>query len=155
MSVPKKKANSNSRRALMKQTVVGMKRILMQFRLQVEEELKPRGVTVAQIQLLLAIRNTPGSSGAELARSCYITPQSVQTVLAQLEAAGWIVRGKEQTNDRILTAHLTAAGRRQTKVVDGLSAGIQERMWQGISEREMAALNALLQRCLTNLGETA
>ncbi len=43
-----------------------MKRILLQVRTAMDEELRPYGVTKAQIQLLWAIRNAPGSSG----RSC-------------------------------------------------------------------------------------
>jgi hypothetical protein len=55
-----------------------MKRILIHFRTQLNEELRPRGVTLSQLQLLHAIKNSPRSSGAQLARVCYVTPQTVQ-----------------------------------------------------------------------------
>ena len=58
-----------------------MKRILIHFRSQMDEKLRPQGVTTAQLQLLKAIRDEPGVSGAQLARSCYVTPQSAQSLL--------------------------------------------------------------------------
>ena len=84
-----------------------MKRILIHFRSQIDEALRPQGVTTAQLQVLYAIRNEPGASGAQLARSCYMTPQSAQSLLKGLEEGGWIVRVKDKVNDRILVAQLT------------------------------------------------
>ncbi len=72
-----------------------MKRILMGFRAQLDEELRPRGVTTAQLQILHAIRSSPGSSGAQLARVCQMTPQSMQALIQKTEKDGWIVRRKE------------------------------------------------------------
>ena len=69
-----------------------MKRILVHFRGQMDEKLRPQGVTTAQLQVLHAIRSAPGSSGAQLARDCYVTPQTVQALLKRLEEGGWIVR---------------------------------------------------------------
>ena len=46
-------------------------------------------------------------SGAQLARSCYVTPQSAQALLKSLEDGGWIRREKDQVNERILIARLT------------------------------------------------
>ena len=40
-----------------------MKRILIHFRSQMDEKLRPQGVTTAQLQLLKAIRDEPGVSG--------------------------------------------------------------------------------------------
>ena len=69
-----------------------MKRILIHFRGQMDELLRPQGVTTAQLVMLKAIRNEPEASGANLARACYVTPQSAQALLKSLEDGGWIVR---------------------------------------------------------------
>ena len=89
-----------------------MKRILTHFRAAMDEELKPYGVTSAQIKLLWAIRNAPGSSGAQVARICEVTPQTAQELILKAEEGGWIVRGKDSVNERIVTAALTRRGRR-------------------------------------------
>lgn len=134
-----------------KQALRAMKRILIHFRLLMDDELRPQGVTTAQIQVLFAVRNAPGSSGAQLARSCYITPQTTQTLLKHLEKAGFIVRGKDPVNDRIVTARITPAGERLVQSVEKTVHGLQDGLWQGITDGELTQLNALLERCLCNL----
>ena len=84
-----------------------MRRIMVEFRGQLDEELRPYGVTTAQIKVLWAVRDSPGSSGAQLSRMCQVTPQSAQALIQRAEVEGWIVRGKDRTNDRIVTASLT------------------------------------------------
>src|SRR6266702_506215 len=40
-----------------------MKRILIGFRAQLDEELRPKGVTTAQLQILKAVKRLPGRGG--------------------------------------------------------------------------------------------
>ena len=137
-----------------RQAFQSMKRILLGFRGRVDEQLRPQGVTMAQLQMLFAIRNQPGSSGAHLARTCFITPQTTQALLKHLEDNGLIVRGKDPINDRIVTASLTVTGERLARTVEKESLPIQKELWQGFTANELAQLNDLLTRCLVNLGET-
>ena len=135
-----------------KETLRNMKRIMIRFRARMDDQLRPQAVTTAQMQVLFAVRNAPGSSGAQLARSCYITPQTMQALLKHLEDGGFIVRGKDAGNDRIVTASITAAGERLALVVEKKSLALQGELWQGVSDRELSRLNALMCRCLANLG---
>lgn len=141
----------SDRTALSRQTLQGMKRVKLRFRALLDERLRPLGITTAQLQILFAVKGAAGSSGAQLARECFVTPQSIQTLLAQLEKAGLIVRQKAQGNERILTATITAAGERLAKKVERLSQEIQESLWSGISDREIRQMNKLLERCIRNL----
>jgi DNA-binding MarR family transcriptional regulator len=134
-----------------RQSLRTMKRIMIQFRVHLDEQLRPQGLTTAQMQVLFAVRNAPGSSGAQIARSCYITPQTAQALLKHLEQSGFIVRGKDAINDRIVTARITMEGERLAASVEKNSRGLQQKLWQGISDVEMNSLNALLERCLQNL----
>ena len=131
-----------------------MKRIMLGFRARMDVQLRPKGVTMAQLQLLFAVRNRPGSSGAQLARTCFITPQTTQALLKHLEESGLIVRGKDPVNDRIVTASLTAAGERLAQAVEKESVPIQRDLWKGFTASELDGLNDLLARCLANLGES-
>lgn len=134
-----------------RQTLRVMKRIMNQFRVHLDEQLRPQGLTTAQMQVLFAVRNSPGSSGAQIARSCYITPQTAQALLKHLEQSDFIVRGKDAVNDRIVTASITAKGERLARSVEKNSRGLQKRLWQGIPDRELHRLGKLLERCLSNL----
>jgi MarR family transcriptional regulator, organic hydroperoxide resistance regulator len=128
-----------------------MKRILVHFRSQIDEALRPQGVTTAQLQLLYAVRNEPRASGAQLARSCYVTPQSAQSLLKGLEEGGWIVRAKDRVNDRILVAQLTKSGEELLETAEKAARVIEKRVWKGVSDDAVGTLNAVLEQCLGNL----
>jgi len=128
-----------------------MKRIMVHFRSQIDEELRPQGVTTAQLQVLKVIRDQPGWSGAQLARACYVTPQSAQALLKGLEDDGWIVRSKDRVNDRILTAALTKAGEKLLLTAEKTAKVIEKKLWRGVSDSSVAALNGTLEQCLANL----
>jgi len=143
---------STQRHVQTRRAVQNMKRILLQYRALMDERLRPLGVTTAQMQVLFATRTAPGSSGAQLARSCYITPQTTQALLKHLEDGGLIVRGKDSVNDRILTASITPAGEKLAQMVEKQSAVLQNEIWQGISDGDLAHVNKVLEQCLVNFG---
>ncbi len=134
-----------------RQTLRQMKTMLIAFRGRLDDELKPMGVTTAQMQMLEAIRTQPGSSGAQLARAYRVTPQTAQGFLARAEREGWIVRGKDAENDRLVTRSLTGEGLRLLKEADGVARAIEKRLWRGTSEVELGVMRAVLVRCVGNL----
>ncbi len=141
-----KKISEERRRAAQK-----MKRIMIHFRALLDEKLRPQGVTTSQLQVMKAISREPGVSGAQLARSCYVTPQSAQALLKGLEEDGWIVRSKDRINDRILNASLTPDGKKLLMIAEKEAKKIEARLWDGVTEESVAALNGILERCLANL----
>jgi DNA-binding MarR family transcriptional regulator len=132
-----------------------MKRILNHFRSQMDETLRPQGVTTAQLSVLHTIRQEPGVSGAQLARLCYVTPQSAQALLTGLEEDGWITRTKDRVNDRILIAVLTPSGEQLLDTAEKLARVIEKKLWRGVSAEAVGALNAVLAQCLGNLDGSA
>jgi DNA-binding MarR family transcriptional regulator len=129
-----------------------MKRIFMQFRFLLDEKLRPYGATTAQVRLLHAIRSAPGSSGAELARQCEVTPQTAQSLIQKAEKAGWIARSKDDVNERIVTASLTPSGEKLLHVADRFIRGIEAGIWKNVSPRTLGNLISVLEQCLDNLG---
>ncbi len=136
-----------------KQALQLMKRILIHLRGEMDEFLRPLGVTTAQFQMLRAIHSAPGSSGAKLARECYVTPQTAQGLIRHLEDGGFIVRGKDRVNDRIVTASATPSGDRLLEKAEKTALELQTKLWVGISASEAEKLNELLSKCLRNIGE--
>jgi DNA-binding MarR family transcriptional regulator len=132
-----------------------MKRILIHFRSQMDERLRPEGVTTAQLHVLKTIRTEPGGSGAQIARACYLTPQSAQALLKSLEVGGWVTRTKDPVNERILNAQLTPIGVELLDTAEKLARVIEKRLWEGVPDNGVAALNRTLERCLANLDEDA
>jgi len=128
-----------------------MKRIIVHFRGQMDEKLRPGGVTTAQLAVLKAVQDEPGAFGAQLARACHVTPQSAQALLKSLEEGGWIIRTKDTVNDRILIAKLTPSGVKLLETGEKLAQVIEKKLWEGIPDSAVAALNKTLAQCLANL----
>jgi DNA-binding MarR family transcriptional regulator len=143
--------STKGRQAERRRAAQMMKRILNHFRSQMDETLRPQGVTTAQLSVLHMIRIEPGVSGAQLARLCYMTPQSAQALLTGLEDDGWIVRRKDSVNERIRGASLTKEGETLLTTAEKVAKVIEGKLWQGIDESSIMALNAVLERCLANL----
>jgi DNA-binding MarR family transcriptional regulator len=129
-----------------------MKRILTHFRAAMDEELRPYGATSAQVRLLAAIRQAPGSSGAQLSRECEVTPQTVQALIERGEEAGWILRGKDSVNERIVTAALTPVGEELMNTADRVIKDFETRVWRGIPAPAIDGLIEVLEQCLRNIG---
>jgi DNA-binding MarR family transcriptional regulator len=128
-----------------------MKRIIVHFRGQMDERLRPQGVTTAQLVVLKAVQDEPGAFGAQLARACHVTPQSAQALLKSLEDGGWIIRTKDTVNDRILIAKLTQSGMKLLEAGEKAARVIETKLWQGVPDSAVEALNKTLVRCLENL----
>ena len=132
-----------------------MKRIMIHFRSQMDEQLRPQRVTTAQLHVMKVIRDEPSGSGAQLARACYVTPQSAQALLKGLENDGWITRTKDRVNDRILIAQLTPNGEELLENAEKLARVIEKRLWRGVPVEAVEALNGVLAQCLENLEDDA
>jgi DNA-binding MarR family transcriptional regulator len=127
------------------------KRVLQLFRERLDQKLRPKGVTAAQLHVLSALEREPGISGARLARTCMVTPQTTQVLIRTIEANGWIRRSRHPENDRILLATLTPAGKRILAQSRAGITHIYAEMLEGFTARDIAALEEMLGRCAENL----
>ena len=128
-----------------------MRRVLLGFKARLDEALRPKNVTTAQLRFLHEVKERPGSSGAQMARACYVTPQSAQAMMVRAVARGWVVRGRDAENDRVVTARLTPAGERLLGYADGVLAELEAEVWEGATLAELREMNDLLERGLSNL----
>ncbi len=71
--------------------------------------LKPFGLSVPQYAALFALSQAQ-LSGAQLARICYVTPQSMNSLLSTLEAKNLIERSPSDLHAQVLVTKLTRAG---------------------------------------------
>lgn len=127
---------------------VGMKRLLTGYRTLLEAALEGEGITLAQLRMLNALNDRAETSSAELARVCYITPQSMQAVVTRAEREGWITRSASAANRRILSATLTKAGQRRLGKGLELKAEIEQQIWGEVNDPELRAFNSTLGKVL-------
>ncbi|MEJ3746520.1 MarR family transcriptional regulator [Actinomycetes bacterium KLBMP 9797] len=76
-----------------------------------EAVLRGYGLTMTQYTVLLALSREDGMSGAQLARACGVTQQSMASVLTGLQNKGLIDRHPSPVHAKVLIAALTDAGR--------------------------------------------
>jgi DNA-binding MarR family transcriptional regulator len=151
----RKSDKSRTRQEQAKRAFQSMRHMMLLFRARMDEAMRPLDITLAQAQVLFAIREHPRSSGAQIARYCFITPQTAQTLLRHLEKRRWSARGKDSENDRIVVAWLTKQGEELASAVKQMSLPLQEELWSNISANELTQLNELLSRCLKNMDPAA
>jgi DNA-binding MarR family transcriptional regulator len=128
-----------------------MKAVLQGFRVLLDEDLQPLGITTSQLRMLWSIAENPGISGAKMARLCSVTPQSGQATLAVMEAQGWVRRRPSEASHRVLVAELTIKGQRVLVKAREIAEALDYRLWDGIGERDLAGFDAVLRSAVEKL----
>ena len=146
-----RKSKEENRDEAAKAIALTMKRMMAGMRLLLEAELEADGLTLAQLRMLSELNDTPEISAAALARSCYITPQSMQALVVRAEREGWIVRSPSPANRRILSATLTAKGRTVFEHGKERWNAVARDMWGKTSLKELRTLNSILAPAVNRL----
>jgi DNA-binding MarR family transcriptional regulator len=79
-------------------------------RAAMEKALADLDITPPQFSVLTMIVAYPGISGAELARLTFLTPQTINVIVGNLEKAGAIAKSAHAVHGRILRLTATARG---------------------------------------------
>ena len=148
-----RKTKDQIRAAEQRESSIGMKRLLIGYRTLMEEALEGEGVTLAQLRMLKTLEEHPEISAAEVARSCYISPQSMQAVVTRAEREGLITRSAAASNRRVLEATLTVKGKSVLERCSVLAARIEEHIWRDVKRSELQQFNATLTKGLAGLAE--
>lgn len=130
-----------------------VKQLQHALRARMDDELRAVGLSTGQYALLSAIGEAPGSSGAELARLCFITPQSVNGLIAGLVQAGLIERRASATHGRIIETTLSASGRARLKAAHRIVFAIEDEMLGLLDRSQRRELAGLLRQCIDAIGK--
>ncbi len=90
-------------------------------------------LTVAQYAALLGLSESPGISGAALARSCLVTPQAMAAVLKGLEEHGLVERSRHAWHGNVLELRLSEHGERALLVADREAVKIERRIAEALA----------------------
>ncbi len=128
-----------------------MKRAQHVLRVEMDKALREVGMTTAQYAALSTLEEAPGLSGAELARRSFVTPQTMNAILANLEAAGLAARRPHPEHGRILQAYLTEMGEESVARAHGVVGDVERRMLEGLSRDDRRRLLEALRSCADTL----
>lgn len=112
-----------------------------------ERALSDLGVTAPQFTVLTMIVAYPGTSGADLARLTFLTPQTINVIVGNLERDGAIEKTAHATHGRILRLGATAKGqallkrcRTRVEAVEAELTGLLGRDEERIVRRWLSAV---------------
>jgi DNA-binding MarR family transcriptional regulator len=136
-----------------------LKRAQHALRSEMDGALRGVGLTTPQYAALSVLEVEEGISGALLARRCFVTPQTMNGILVNLEKAGLLERRAHPEHGRVLQAYLTGDGEGMLSRAHALVEAIEGRMLEDLAEGERELLLAALRGCADVLergdGQTA
>jgi DNA-binding MarR family transcriptional regulator len=112
----------------------------------------PFGLTVPKYTALSVLRDRPGLSNAQMARRSYVTPQSMNEVLASLEADGLIVRAPAANHGRVVEVALSDRGHEVLAACDRAVTHMENAMLADLDDGERTQLREALVNCVYRLG---
>lgn len=115
--------------------------------------LRELGLTTPQWGALACLAGSAGLCGADMARIYHLTPQTMHTILHNLELSGLIVRHRHPEHGALLLATLTPEGEDRLAQANDRVAEVQARMVAGLDTDEQTMLRDLLIRCAAALAE--
>lgn len=117
--------------------------------------LRPFDLTVPRYSVLLLLSLFPGGmSAAQLARESMVTPQTMSTVLGNLEKRGWMEREPSQLHQKVIVNKLTKAGQAVLKKADKEARRIEDGLRAEFTAAEAKQFESYLERAIRNLSET-
>ncbi len=130
-----------------------VKQLQHALRARMDNGLRSIGLSTGQYALLSAIDEVPGSSGAELARRCFITPQSVNGLIAGLVHAELVERTASVTHGRVIEIALSPSGRARLKAAHRIVFAIEDKMLGPLDGSQRRELAGLLKQCIDAIGK--
>ena len=123
-----------------------MKRVQHALRTRMDEALRQMGLTTPQYAALSALAEEPGLSGAALARTCFVTPQTMNEILGGLVRAGLVTRMPHPEHGRIVQTQLTDRGKDALAAAQRLISTIEKRIEASLIQEERIQMAEMLQR---------
>ena len=130
-----------------------LKQVHQLMRAAIENRARQAGLsmTFPHMAALFLLSETPGLSGAQLARWAMVSPQTMNQILTRLETDGLIVRERDPEHGRILRARVTDLGMERFQRGVAMADGLIEEAQSDFSAGEGAELLRLLAKCQDNL----
>ncbi len=130
-----------------------IKQLELVVRSRLDDILKPAGITALQYTALTVLDRHDGLSAAELARSSFVTPQSMADMVGNLERRGFIRRERNPENRRELVVRLTAQGRQFLATYADEVRDLEYAMTATLTRKDREQFRSHLNECRKSLSE--
>lgn len=130
-----------------------LKHVQDALRRTMDERLGDADLTTPQYAAMTALEHEDGLSNAELARRCFVTPQTMHSVVTRLEDEGLLRRRPHPTHGRIQQLHLTDEGRARLSRGHEIVEAVEATMTANVRSDEVAQAKAVLLKCAAALAD--
>ncbi|MBL8652473.1 MAG: winged helix-turn-helix transcriptional regulator [Sphingopyxis sp.] len=133
---------------------LGMKlmKLSRMMRLRFDRRVQPLGLTRAQWQTIACVRRRPGATQREVAGLLEVGEVTVGRSIDKLVEAGWVERRADPADRRAHRLYMTAAIEPLIGELTRIGGDEEASALAGFDAAERAALHAMLDRIVANLG---
>ena len=131
-----------------------VKQLELAVRAQLDDLLRPTGITPLQYTALTVLERRSDLSTAELARNAFVTDQSASDMVAALEDRGLIRRHPDPDDRRRRVLRLTDAGREFLEEARSGVEGVEAQMLAPLTADEAASFRRFVTACRAALAST-
>lgn len=125
-----------------------LKQVHASMRAAMEESLRPLDLTVPQYACLELLGRNSGLSSSELARSAFVSRQSMNLVLRRLQERGLLARPSQAPHGRALPSELTDDGRAVLRHASAAARAAEKELFSPLSLERQRRLREDLAECL-------
>ena len=126
-----------------------LREVMHAFRTIMEGRMRVHGPasSFAHALVMFSLAREPGLSGAQAARRARVTAQTMNGLLRNLEASGYVVREQNPENRRADRWFLTQAGLRHLEFGKAVGDEVTRAMLMPLTRTDVNQLCALLMKC--------
>jgi DNA-binding MarR family transcriptional regulator len=144
-----------SRAELETRALLAARALVDRMRARYRELEQLTGATISLHRALVTIGQEPGVSASRLARLLGLRRPAMSQTLKSLAARGWIERRRDDTDQRMVHVHPTAAGRDILQATAGRAVFTLQKAVCSLETAELGQLAAGIERLLAELPEMA
>ena len=133
--------------------VGAMHRLELLRKIQSRVAIGPSGLHPGQPPMLHYILSHPGCTQRQAADELDVTAASAAASLKRLEKAGLVERIADEKDARRNCLYVTQAGKEKLEEQKRIFDALDERMFQGLSEEEIAFFQRICERMFDNLAD--
>jgi DNA-binding MarR family transcriptional regulator len=121
------------------------------LRSRLEHALRPLGLTGLQYTILGVLDRQEGLSSADLSRRFFVTPQTMNPIIAGLAKRSLVTRAATGANRRILRMRLTPEGRALLGRADTIADAVEAEALSSVPDEDLSQMRGRLQSLLREL----
>jgi len=123
-----------------------IKEVQQDLRKKMDKTLFTIGLTTPQYAVLSQLRESPGLSNAELARKSFVTPQTMNLIIKNLEERKLVVRIASSSHGKIIKTEVTNSGIDLIEKGNELIFEVEEIIFGKLSQDESMKLQKILKK---------